>query len=70
MKIPQYNGKIYIIKNNINQKMYIGETLEIFASASKITGTDASTIRKCCNKKLKGCTNKRDGRKYGWRNIK
>ena len=26
MKIPQYNGKIYIIKNNINQKVYIGKT--------------------------------------------
>lgn len=63
-------------KNSIPIEKYdltTGETLETFASASeasKITGTDASTIRKCCNKKLKGCTDKRDGRKYGWRNIK
>lgn len=50
-----------------------GKAIEQFRNAkeaSQITGTDPSSIRKCCSGKLKGCIDKRNGVKYGWRNIK
>lgn len=74
--IQEKATKIAAEKNSIPIEKYdlnTGEVIEQFKNAkeaSQITGIDPSSIRKCCNSRLKGCIDKRNGVKYGWRNIK